>query len=163
MKGVIGLAFVVVAIGVVANMFFTRELMRDQGLPLAIAWGATTSETVEMQIGVGPLIPVRDPPEINPNTGNAMWVEWEKAHYQIRDESGGEVPLRRMGTGALFLDSKAAGNPEFILCANLKKSAKYSCDFVPVLAENKRYRYSFNAPRESQKVGRELFERVIEP
>jgi hypothetical protein len=160
MKGVIVLAVVIGGIGLVVNLFFSREMTRDRGVDLAIAWVSLGPDNVEMQIGVGPMVPLRDPPEINPNTGAALWDAWEKAHYQVRDENGTEVRLRRVGTSAMFLDSKAAGNPEFILTASLRKGGKYTCDHVPVLAEQKRYRYSFTVPPETQKVGRELFQFV---
>ncbi len=161
MKGVFGIIIVFGIIAFVANAFLSREAMRDQGRPIAVAWGAPTPTTLEMQIGVAPLVVLNDPPEVN-EKGVQRWNEWVPNHYQLREENGPDVPLRKIGTSALMLGEKAAGVPEFVLCADLKKGGKHVCDFIPVVAEGKRYRYSFVVPNEPPKVGRELFELVVE-
>ena len=47
-------------------------------------------------------------------------------------------------------DANAAGAPKFCLTAELKKGADYTFDFIPIVAESKRYRYAFTAPSEPQ-------------
>ena len=125
----------------------------------AVAYAAVGDETLEMQIGVPPLTPLADPPDYNERS-IPKWDEWNERHFQLRDDAGKIIPLRRMGTSALFIGEVAAGVPEFVLCADLKKGANYSCDFIPIVAKGKKYRYSFTVPAEPQKVGRKTFELV---
>ena len=159
MKGIVGIILILGVCAFFLSRYLTGEVMGDQGQPLAVAWGAATTDTLEMQIGVPPLIPLADPPEFNARN-TPKWEEWIEKHFQMRDESGNVIRLRSIGTSALFVGEVAAGVPEFVLCADLKQGAKYSCDFVPILAKGKRYRYSFTIPTESQKVGRRTFELV---
>ena len=159
MKGIVVLLIFLAICAFVGSRYLTGEVMGDQGHPLAVAYAAATEGTLEMQIGVPPLIPLADPPEFNERS-TPKWNEWIEKHFQMRDEGGTIIPLRRLGTSALFVGEVAAGVPEFVLCADLKKGGKYSCDFVPILSKGKRYRYSFSAPTEPQKVGRRTFELV---
>jgi hypothetical protein len=159
MKGIV-ILIILLAIGAFfVSMSLTREGFRDQGEALAVAFAAVTDETVEMQIGVPTLIPLADPPDYNEQSV-PKWDEWNEKHFQMRDEAGKIISLRRIGTSALFIGEVAAGVPEFVLCADLKKGANYSCDFIPIVAKGKKYRYSFTVPTESQKVGRKTFELV---
>jgi len=161
MKGIVGIILILGVCAFFLSRYLTGEVMGDQGHPLAVAWGAATEDTLEMQIGVPPLFPLADPPEFN-ERNIEKWSEWIDKHFQMHDEAGQVIPLRRIGTSALFVGEVAAGVPEFVLCVDLKKGGRYSCDFVPILAKGKRYRYSFNVPTESQKVGRRTFELVNE-
>jgi len=161
MKGIIVLILLLAVGAFFVSRYLTGEAMADQGQPLAVAYGAATEETLEMQIGVPTLIPLVDPPEFyEHNTPN--WSEWTEKHFQMHDEAGQVIPLRRIGTSAMFVGEVAAGVPEFVLCVDLKKGAKYSCDFIPILKKGKRYRYSFTVPTESQQVGRRTFELVAD-
>jgi len=159
MKGIVVLILLLAVGAFFLSRYLTGEAFADQGHPLAVAWGAATTDTVEMQIGVPPLIALADPPEYS-ERNTPKWGEWTEKHFQLHDETGQVIPFRRIGTSALFVGEVAAGAPEFVLCADLKKGAKYSCDFVPIVSKGKRYRYSFTVPTESQKVGRRTFELV---
>jgi hypothetical protein len=159
MKGIV-ILIILLAIGAFfVSMSLTSEGFRDQGEALAVAFAAVTDETLEMQIGVPTLIPLADPPDYNERSV-PKWDEWNEKHFQMRDEAGKIISLRRMGTSALFVGEVAAGVPEFVLCADLKKGANYSCDFIPIVKKGKKYRYSFTVPTEGQKVGRKTFELV---
>ncbi len=161
MKGIVVLILLLAFGAFLMSRYLTGEALGDQGHPLAVAYAALTDETLEMQIGVPPLIPLADPPEYN-DRNVPKWSEWTEKHFHMRDEAGQMIPLRRIGTSALFVGEVAAGVPEFVLCADLKKGGNYSCDFVPVLSKGKRYRYSFTVPTEPQKVGRRTFELVAD-
>lgn len=161
MKGVFGIILVFGVIAFVANALLSREAMRDHGRPLAVAWGAPTEQTLELQIGVGPFVVNNDPPDLREGE-TRRWENWIKAHYQLREENGPDVPFRKIGTSGLMVGEKVAGVPEFVLCADVKKGTKYVCDFVPIVKEAKRYRWSFTVPNDPPPVGRELFERVVE-
>ena len=159
MKGIVGLILILGVCAFFVSRYLTGEAFADQGQALAVAYGAATEETLEMQIGVPTVIPLVDPPEYNERS-TPKWDDWIEKRFQMRDESGNIIRLRRIGTSALFVGEVAAGVPEFVLCADLKKGGKYSCDFIPILAKGKRYRYFFIVPTESQKVGRRTFELV---
>ena len=67
-----------------------------------------------------------------------------------------------MGTSGLLVGQKAGGAPEFAVWADVTMGESYTFDFVPIMAESKRYRYSFTAPTAAKKVGRRTFHRVLE-
>ena len=158
MKGIIAL-IVLLGIGFFFwSVFLGGETLRDPGRPLAIAFGAPRGDVMQMHLGVSPMIPRADPP--GTARGRVLWKEWTAEHFQLRDDSGKVVPLRRMVTSGLLLGKKLGGAPEFVLWAELKKGGKYTFDFVPVAAKSKRYRHSFTVPSEPREVGRRTFNPV---
>ena len=62
-----------------------------------------------------------------------------------------------MGTSALLQD-RAAGVPDFAVNAVLVKGKKYSCEFIPVVDEGRRYRWEFTAPTEPKKAEQVMFD-----
>jgi hypothetical protein len=119
-RGIVVLILFLAICAFLGSWYLTGETLGDQGNPLAVAFAAAGDDTLEMQIGVPPLVPLADPPEFNERS-IPKWTEWIEKHFQMRDESGKLVPLRRIGTSALFVGEVAAGVPEFVLCADLKK------------------------------------------
>lgn len=99
-----------------------------------------------------------DPPKEDAQ-GRESWSDWIESHYELRDTSGKRVGLRRMGTSALMLDERAAGAPDFITWADVKKGANYTWEFKAKLADGKRYRCTFTVPQDEQKARRFAFER----
>jgi len=161
MKGIVILIIFLCICAFIGSMLLTREVMRDPGVPLAVAYGMPGDDTIQIHVGVPPLVPVADPLDNNIEDASS-WEEWVDLHFQLSDVAGNRIPLTRIGTSGLMLDEKAAGAPEFVLWAEVKKGERYLLDFVPIRAEGKRYRLSFTAPLESKKVGRPAFEPVPE-
>jgi hypothetical protein len=161
MKSVMGLAVTLGIVFFAYNLWLSGEVVKDQGHLLAVAFGVPQDGKMQMHIGVGPRIAIVDPPELNERNA-PMWDKWEQDHYQLFDASGQRVPLDRMGTSALMDGQAAAGAPDFVLWAPLEIGARYHLDFVPVVAEGKRYRHEFTVPGEPGKVGRRRFEYVEE-
>lgn len=155
MKGVIGLAVAVVIAYFVGVMLLSHETTKEQDRLMLIAFGPPLGDRMQFQIGIAPVITLNDPPELN-NRGVALWDEWIAAHFQLKDAGGKDIRFNKMGTSAAILD-RTAGAPEFVLYADLQKGAEYTVDFVPVIAEKKRWRYTFTVPGEPQEVGRRSF------
>ncbi len=151
---------ILLTIGIVlGSRFLTSTALGDHGRQFAIAFGAPQGSVMQMHVGVPPLIPMADPPDISP-TGVTRWTPWIAAHFQLQSASGKKVAIQKIGTSGMLVGSKAGGSPEFALAADLKKGESYTFDFVPVLAKPERYRYSFTVPNEPSKVGRRNFDLV---
>lgn len=161
MKGIIGL-IVCLCIGALSiGMLLSREAVRDPGRRIAIAFGASRGDRIQIHLGVSPLVIRADPPDVD-RANILTWTEWIEAHYQLHDVSGKPIQLMRMGTSGLLMGQKAAGAPEFAVWAELTAGESYTFDFVPILAKMNRYRYAFTAPTEEEKARRRTFELVPE-
>jgi len=162
MKGIIGLAVFLVVAFWAMNFFFASVLTADQGRNLAVAYFEPYKGELEIQVGIGPLIPMRDPPRRTPK-GIDLWDDWVADHFQLRDAQGNEVQLKRMGTSSLFSGSKGGGDPDFVLVGAIKPETPYTFDHIPVVSEGKTYRYEFTSPADaSDKPGWRIFELVDE-
>jgi hypothetical protein len=157
MKGVIIAAVLIGIVVFFSSMMMTGEITKDQGYMLAIAYGVPVGDKIQFHLGVGPSLINIDPPEIG-DKKSISWSEWSDQHFTLRDDAGNKIPLQRMGTSSLMMHDKAAGSPDFILWADLKKNADYSCDYIPVARTGKRYRHSFTCPSEPTKTGRYQFD-----
>lgn len=161
MKCIFGLIATLAILFLMYNLWISGEAMKDRGHLLAVAFGVPQDGNMQMHIGVGPRIAMVDPPEIN-ERNRPMWNKWETDHYQLFDAAGQRIPLARMGTSALMDGQAAAGAPDFVLWAPLKIGAQYHLDFIPIVADGKRYRHEFTVPDEPRKVGRKTFAFVEE-
>ena len=156
MKAVFGLLGFIAVVAFVGSMALSREVVRDQGRLLPIAFGVSRDGAMQMHLGVPALVPVADPPELNARR-TPQWNQWIKEHFQLRDELGTGLRLRKKGTSGLMVGGTAAGDPPFVVWAELTKGGKYTCDYVPIVGDGRRYRYSFVVPREPGKVKRRRF------
>ncbi len=160
MKGVVIAAVLIGFVLFLGSMFLSGQVTRDPGHMLAIAFGVPTGDAMQFHLAVGPRLPLMDPPELSDKPPD--WTKWAADHFQLRDDAGNQLPLKKMGTSGLMLDDKASGSPEFVLWADVKKGRTYSCDYVPIVREGKRYRYTFTVPSEPAKTGRCQFDIVID-
>ncbi len=150
MKGVIGLAVFVCIVFFAWNIFFAKLITADQGKNLAIAYNEPYPDTFEIQVGIGQMVAMRDPPKSTPK-GILLWKEWIAAHFELRNDAGTVIPLKRIGTSTLFTGSKGGGDPDFVLVGQVQKEADYEFDYIPVLSAGKTYRYTFKAPTDAKK------------
>lgn len=161
MKGIIGLLGFIAVVAFVGSMALSREAVRDQGRLLAVAFGVPKDDAMQMHLGVPALVPVVDPPEVNARR-TPLWNQWIKGHFQLRDELGTGLRLRKKGTSRLMVGETAAGDPSFVVWAELRKGGQYTCDYVPIVGDGKRYRYSFIVPKQPGKVKRRRFHSVTD-
>jgi hypothetical protein len=141
------------------NTFLTGKISEDQGRLLAVAYGAQKGDTIQIHVGVAPLILTKDPPT---RDGKPMEIaEWIALHFFLRDEQGNSIPVQKLGTSSL-MSGPTAGAPEFSVNATLAKNKKYALDFKPFMDEERRYRMEFTAPAEDQKVVMAKFDLVEE-
>jgi len=161
MKGIFGLVGLLCVGVFVMNVMFHREVTKDQGQQIAIAFGIPNGDRIQVHLGVAPMVPVRDPLDAD-KEHPLTEMEWLEKHYQLYDSNGESVQLLRMGTSGLMIGEKAAGVPEFVVWAEVKKGEDYTFDFVPILKEGTTYRWKFTAPMEEKKVGRPTFVLVEE-
>lgn len=156
MKGIVALIIFMCLCALLGSMLLTKQVVRDPGRQLSVAFGIPAGEKIQVHLGVPPMVPEADPLDNN-EVDPYSWEEWVDLHFRLRDATGNPVQLMRMGTSALMLDDKVAGAPVFVIWAEVKMGESYEFDFVPILAESKRYRYSFAAPPAKKKVGRPTF------
>ncbi|MHC5110688.1 MAG: hypothetical protein ACYTHJ_12530 [Planctomycetota bacterium] len=159
MRSVVGLV-ILLAIGVaILSSFLGRQMAKDYGHQLAVGFADAGNENMQVQLGVGPMLHMRDPLD-RMNEKMDTWPEWIALHFQLHTPEGEPMKLRKMGTSALFLDNKAAGSPDFVLYADVEKGREYTFYYTPVVAEAKKYICKFNVPEDQTKVTRLVFELV---
>ncbi len=149
-----GLLFVVLATGI--HMLFLREMGKDQGREVLVAFGVPMGDTIQMHVGIKVGVLFRDPPRVDAK-GRRLLKEWVAEHFFLREKSGERVNMKRLGTSAMIESARAAAAVEFSLEATLKQGAEYTLDFTPDTTEPKRYRYEFTAPSEEEEAWHKKF------
>ena len=147
MVGVL-LALVVVAAFVI-NMTVLREVTRDQGKSLLMAYSEEGKDKILVHLAVTMGMYRKDPPRFSP-TGASLDREWVDAHFQLYDASGNRVPIEKWGSDSLIDQSKAALAPELYLVAILDKGKEYVYEYVPDIRKPEKYRHEFSAPQDGQ-------------
>jgi len=155
MKGLITFA-VVAGILVIAGYYVMGAyLVSDSGEQIAFACGNPNGDTQEIQIVVPIAFPHREGPKRSEH-GVLLWDEWIADHWIVTAKSGDRVELKRQGAGNLCPDAKV-GTPDCFLVGQVKTGESYTFDFVPSLAEGKRYRREFTVAPEGVPFGRVTF------
>lgn len=149
MKGIIVGFFLLLIALTGVYVFGLREMYRDHGRDILIAFGVPIDDTIQMHVCVPIGTYMKDPPRLGPND-RLLIREWVEEHYQLCDDSEQRLPLERYGSSGLLEDARAATAAEFFLMVTLKKGQDYTLDFVPKVREPDRYRYEFTAPSEPQ-------------
>ncbi|MCB9867454.1 MAG: hypothetical protein H6816_12580 [Phycisphaerales bacterium] len=159
MKGLITFA-VVAGLLVTAGYFVMgKYLMSDTGELIAFACGNANGDLQEIQIVVPIAYPKREPPRVEVSNGYVFWDEWIEQHYIVTSKSGERIALERRFAGNLIPDAKV-GTPDSYLIGHVKTGEEYQFDFVPSLAEGKRYRRTFRVEGDGKPFRRETFEFV---
>lgn len=155
MKKVVGL---VVFFAICGGIWFwgAREISKDPGIPVFLAFGKAKDGTMDLIWVVDMAMPRREGPKIDAK-GNQLWDLWVPDHFKVYDESGTHLELERAGGSQLFNETKIPGAPEFYLRAKVQAGKKYTFDYVPQVTEAKIYRHTFVAPGEQQTMERTMF------
>jgi hypothetical protein len=155
MKGLITFA-VIAGILVTAGYFVMGAyLAADPGQLIAFACGNPNEDRQEIQVVVPIAFPMREGPKLSEN-GVLLWEEWIADHWIITSQDGERIELKRRGAGNLCPDAKI-GTPDCFLIGMLKTGTSYTFDFVPSLAEGKRYRREFTLGEAGVPFARENF------
>ncbi len=143
--------------------WLTMKASEDPGYQFALAFGNPEAETLDFHVVIYNRTVRIDGPRLDPKSGVLLWQEWVDTHFVLRDAKGANVPFHREG-GSAFITGHdlGAGTPEFYLAAKVKKNAAYDLDYLPTPADGERYRYSFTAPADTEKLKRPLF-RFVAP
>lgn len=144
-RALIGLA----VIAVVGFWFTTRAMTKEGGRSVLVAFGNVVEDTIEIHTGVEMGMVRREGPRLD-RQANPLWEEWVQEHWKVRDATGAELPIERIGQTLLIDVNKVPGAPEFFLKIKLQRGKQYTFDYIPARAESKCYRWTFTAP-DSQK------------
>ena len=149
MKMVLVLLGLVVAAVFVVNMTLLREVTRDQGKNLLMAYSEEGSDKMLVHLAVSIGMYRKDPPRFS-SRGEPLNREWVDDHFQLYDASGKRVPIEKWGSDSLIDKSRASLAPELYLVAILDKGKEYVYEYVPVLSKPEKYRHEFSAPPAGQ-------------
>lgn len=123
--GVIG-HILYLSIGVlITSILLSREAVGDPGRHIAIAFGVSSGDRIQIHLGVSPLVPVTDPLDSDKEK-LVTWSEWVDGHSQLHDSSGNPIQLERLGTSDPMVGKQAAGAPEFVLWAEVTICQSYT-------------------------------------
>ena len=148
-------------LGLIAFFWMSSVMTGDQGIGITLAYGNIQGDLIEVNAAVDMGITRREGPRIDPNRSEQeLWEEWLTEHFDLRDDSGARVELKRVGQSLLMDVMKMPGAPDFFLTAKLRTRVQYSFDYIPRRAESARYRYTFVAPAEKTGMKRRTFELV---
>ena len=71
---------------------------------------------------------IHSPPEIGPS-GSPNWPLWIQEYFELKDEAGTAVALKKASNGWLMPKNKKVGTEEFFLTGRLKPGAKYTLTY----------------------------------
>ena len=142
MKGLVIIALLC-ALGAIC-LWVSMSQEADRTITIPLACGNPQDGSVEIQIAVSMVMVHKDPPRSN-DAGILLWDRWIAEHFRLCDEGGTLVPLKRHHFANLIPEARV-GTPDSYLVTTLRTGAEYTLDCVPILAEGKRYRYTFAVP-----------------
>ena len=138
---------VVIALAFGLHWFLLREMNKDLGRNVLVAFGIPEEGEIQMHLSVTTGTYMRDPPRLGPHD-RPLVLEWIDEHFSLHDDSGTRLRLKRHGSSGLLAKSKATISSEFYLIANLQQGKEYTLDFVPEVRRGDKYRHVFTAPSE---------------
>lgn len=75
-------------------------------------------------------MPIEDPPQRDPQD-RPIWPRWVAEHFELRDQQGAAVDLRRRMQSPLISHLEVRGLPDTYLVATLRPGAEYCFDYIP--------------------------------
>jgi hypothetical protein len=146
MRGIV----IMFIIGIVASVVTVVTLKKSAGedsIGIAMGFGDVYKDQIEMNSAVGMGTKQKDPPRSDPISGTIFWEDWVEDHFQLFDGSRQRVDLKRIANSSIIPDRKVGGaGAEFFLSAKLTPGEEYVYEYIPIKAENKRFRHTFTAP-----------------
>ena len=143
--------------------YLYRQATEDPGLPISLAFGNLNEGEVELHvvvsIGMVATEGLRALVLSDGAPSRQTWDEWIAEHFDLHDDSGQRVQLRRDGHSSLISDQQAH-NPEFYLVGKLLVGVNYTFDYIPRRDWNIHHRQRFTAPAEDRPFQRLYFETV---
>ena len=159
MKGLVTLAVIGVVIVGVGYWGMSSWVASDPGQMIAFACGNPEGDSVAIQIAVPIALVHLEQPRLE--HGVLLWDEWIAKHWIIRSTAGEMVELNRVHFSNLIPEHKV-GTPDSYLVGKLHVGTEYQFDYIPRLAEGKRYRHTFTAAPDGLPFARVTFELVEE-
>lgn len=159
MKGFVGLAVFGVLV-VVGFIYFSNSMQEGQGVTFAYAVGNPNGDEQEIHVVIQPLTITRNPPKVDPVSGNTLWDDWLKDHFELLANDGARVDFIRRSNSSLISDQKARGAPEFYLVGTVKTGETYMFDHITGDDMSERYRDKFTVPSDGLPFKRTNFESV---
>ncbi len=132
---------------------------KDAPIQIQVAFGAPGPNGVEMHAVVGVVMANRDRATKDGRLIN--WNEWVAGHFELKDADGNPVKIERRNNSSAIQQREVIGTQEFFLVATLTEGRSYAFDYIPTMANPAvRYRYTFSAPADAQKVRMADFQKV---
>ncbi len=157
MKGLVTLLVISLILVWAGYYFMGNEMSREEQM-VAFACGNSKGDVQEIQVVVPIAFPKREPPRMSENNV-LLWDEWVEEHWIIISTDGERVPLRRKFAANLIPEAKV-GSPDCYLIGQVRTGVEYTFDFIPSLAEQKRFRRMFKVDPAGVPFGRLRFEMV---
>lgn len=128
------------ALGGILGYVITSKMHDDPGEMMPIGFVIVSGDVTQIEIAVSMIAHKKDPPKLKQS-----FEDWVKNKFQLKDDGGTAVTLRRAGFSK-GIPEAVGGVAEFYLVGQLKPGKSYTLDYVPVIDEGTRYRHSFTAP-----------------
>ena len=136
--------------------YSVKMVSQDAGESLGMAFGKETDTTIQVHIAVPIGMPTADPPELNANF-KPDWPKWIADHFDITDNAGNTITLRRNINSTIISDNDVRFIPDSYLIGDLTQGTKYTLTLTPIVSEPEVYKYEMVAPAEAQPFSRKLF------
>ncbi|MFN0136224.1 MAG: hypothetical protein ACKVS9_08925 [Phycisphaerae bacterium] len=128
------------ALGGIMSYVLTGKMNGEPPEMLPIGFVIVSGEVTQIDIAVGMFDYKKDPPKLKQSVD-----DWIKNKFQLKDDSGAAVTLRRSNFSKGIPDA-VSGTAEFYLHGQLKPGKSYTLEYVPIVEEGVRHRHTFAAP-----------------
>lgn len=118
----------------------------EESFLIGIAFGEPTKDVISVHVPIQVTMVRTEGPKLR--NGVVQWFEWIDEHFDLRDDRGERVNLKKLEFSSL-ITSRDVAAPEFFIGAKIKPGEKYTFAYIPFVGGSQRYRHEFTAPSDA--------------
>lgn len=175
MRPFAGFGLLLVLLGILVWYGIGAMAGDQQGPFMPVAFAPAGTDTIEIQMAVSIVKVGADPPRqddgqtVVRDDGSSYfqppivhWDEWLEEHFELVSADGERVPVTKKSVGRLFKGPRGPALADFVIAGPIEKGTECTLDYIPVVGEPTRYRHTFTAPEEEQRMQRVQFKPVTQ-
>ncbi len=128
--------------------FIFASMAPDDSRMIALAFGNSTEDTVEMHVELSMSMARADNLPYLDDAGSMDWSRWANDHYVVVDETGQQATFAKRMKSNLVSEMQTRGYDDGFLVCTLNKGVNYTFTYTPVIGEPDSFVYEFTAPTE---------------
>lgn len=139
---------------------FMGFIVPDETRMIAIAFGKSTDDAVEMHIEMSMSMAAQDVYPYMDDAGGTDWARWAKDHYVVVDDAGNQIEFAKRMKSSLISERDTRGLEGGFLVGSVEKDTDYTFTYIPVVGEPEKFQYEFTSPTEDTGRSRVTFQPI---